>query len=247
VTLLERDCRRAIAVGFAVVAGASALVGASGAAPWRAMAFAALAGTGWSIASVTLWRARASASPPPRLGAATRVTLARALLVSVTGGFAVLAATGVVAWIPALLYAAAALSDRLDGALARRLGQVTAMGAHLDGAMDALGLLAAPLVAVAWGRLPPWYLTLGATYYLYQAAIAARRWLRLPLFPERVVRRPITRIFAGLQMVLVAAALPPVLPYALTAMAATLLMVPTLAFFVRDWRLLTGQGAASTP
>ena len=245
-TLLERDCRRAIVVGFAAVAGGAALVAARSGPAWRAMAFAAVAGSGWLIASVTLRRALASLPPPLRLGAATRVTLARGLLVSVTGGFAVLPPTGVVAWTPALLYATAALADRLDGALARRFGQVTAMGQHLDGAMDALGLLAAPLVAVAWGRLPPWYLGLGATYYLYQAASVARRRLRLPLFPERVVRRPVTRTFAGLQMILVAAALPPVLPYALTAPAATLLMAPTLAFFLRDWLLLTGRGPAST-
>ncbi|MEP6654375.1 MAG: CDP-alcohol phosphatidyltransferase family protein [Myxococcales bacterium] len=242
-TAVERDCRRAIVVGLAVVAVASILVAALGATPWRAVAFGALAAASWFIASVTLWQARtlASSIPAARLGAATHLTLARGLLVSVTAGFAVLPPTGVVQWIPALLYATAALADRWDGAIARRLGQVTAMGAHLDGAMDALGLLAAPLVAVAWGRLPPWYLGLGATYYLYQGAIAARRRLGLPLFPERVVRRPVTRLFAGLQMTLVAAALPPVLPFTLTASMATLLMLPTLAFFARDWLLLTGR------
>jgi CDP-diacylglycerol--glycerol-3-phosphate 3-phosphatidyltransferase len=243
VTTVERDCGRAIAFGFAAVAGVSTLAAALGATLMQSLIFAAIAGSAWTIASVTLWRSRtlASVGPTARLPAATRITLARGLLVSVTAGFAVLPPTRGVAWIPALLYATAALADRLDGAVARRLGQVTALGAHLDGAMDALGLLAVPLVAVAWDRLPPWYLLLGATYYLYQGAIIARRRLGLPLFPERVVRRPITRIFAGLQMVLVAAALPPVLPYAITAPVATLLMVPTLAFFARDWLLLTGR------
>lgn len=246
-TTAERDCLRAIAFGLAAVAGASALVAGVGAPLPRALMFGALASSAWTIASVTLWRSRtlASVGPTARLSAATRITLARGLLVSVTAGFAVLRPAGAVVWIPALLYATAALADRLDGAVARRLGQVTVLGAHLDGAMDALGLLAAPLVAVAWGRLPPWYLLLGATYYLYQGAIMLRRRLGLPLFPERVVRRPLTRIFAGLQMILVSAALAPLLPFAITAPAATLLMVPTLAFFARDWLLLTGR--RSTP
>jgi CDP-diacylglycerol--glycerol-3-phosphate 3-phosphatidyltransferase len=112
--------------------------------------------------------------------------------------------------------------------------------------MDALGLLAAPVCAVAWGRLPPWYLALGAAYYVYQGALAARRRLGLPTFTERVTRRPRTRIFAGLQMTLVAAALPPVLPTALVTPLATILMLPTLAFFARDWLIVVGSlpGAA---
>jgi CDP-diacylglycerol--glycerol-3-phosphate 3-phosphatidyltransferase len=239
VTSLDRDCRRAIGLGFAAVAGASCLVGGLG-QPRSGVAFAALSLPSWIVASATLWRARTGAW----LGLATRITLLRGLLVSLTAGFAFVPASSVLRLVPAVLYATAALADRLDGAVARRRGEVTAMGAHLDGAMDALGLLAAPLVAVMWGRLPPWYLALGAAYYVYQGAIGVRRLLGLPLHPERVARRPLTRTFAGLQMVLVAAALPPVLPFAVTAPAATVLMLPTLAFFVNDWLLITGRWTA---
>lgn len=249
---LDRDCRRTIAFGVATVAAAAGLVGWQSPAPRWGAAFAGLALPSWLIASVTLWRARPLAAPSSadavvRLGAATRVTLLRGLLVSLTAGFTLMPAVGAARWIPAALYVTAALADRGDGALARRLGQVTAMGAHLDGAMDALGLLAAPLVAVAWRRLPPQYLGVGAAYYLYQGAIEVRRRLGLPLHPERVRRRPLTRLFAGLQMTLVAAALPPVLPLAVTAPVATVLMVPTLAFFVRDWVLITGRGRLPRP
>jgi CDP-diacylglycerol--glycerol-3-phosphate 3-phosphatidyltransferase len=259
VTSLDRDCRRAIVLGGAAVASASVLAGCLGAAPGWGAAFAALALPGWLVVSATLWRARGLAAEPAggdaardggaitSLGAATRITLLRGLLVSLTAGFTLIPPVGAARWIPAALYATAALADRWDGAVARRRGQVTAMGAHLDGAMDALGLLAAPLVAVTRERLPPWYLVLGAAYYVYRGAIEVRRRLGLPLHPARVSRRPLTRIFAGLQMTLVAVALPPVLPLAVTAPTATVLMVPTLAFFVRDWLLITGRPPPPRP
>jgi CDP-diacylglycerol---glycerol-3-phosphate 3-phosphatidyltransferase len=251
VTSLDRECRRIIALGVATVAGVSALVGWQGTSPLEGAAFAALALPSWLIASVTLWRARplaaGRAASGARLGAATRLTLLRGLLVTLTAGFTLIPPVGAARWLPGVLYATAALADRCDGAVARRLGQVTAMGTHLDGAMDALGLLAAPLVAVFWGRLPPWYLLLGAAYYLYQGAIEARHRLGLPLHPERVRRNRLTRVFAGLQMTLVAVALPPVVPLAVTTLAATLLMVPTLAFFVRDWLLVTGRARLLRP
>lgn len=217
----------------------SAVVGRG--SPRVALAFAAPALAAWLIAAVTLWRARALATATAPLSLPTWITLGRGLLSCLVAGFALLPAAGVVRWAPAALYAVAALADRADGGLARRRGAVTALGAHLDGAMDALGLLAAPVCAVAWGRLPPWYLALGAAYYVYQGAIGARRWLGLPVFSERLTRRPLTRIFAGLQMTLVAAALPPVLPAAIVTPLATLLMLPTLAFFARDWLILVGR------
>ncbi|HEY7373152.1 MAG TPA: CDP-alcohol phosphatidyltransferase family protein [Polyangia bacterium] len=244
----DRSFRLAICLGFAAVGVASVVV--EGGAPRPALAFALPASGAWLIAAATLWWARALAPAAAPLALPTWVTLGRALLSCLVAGFTLLPPSGPVRWVPALLYAAAALADRADGGLARRRGAVTALGTHLDGAMDALGLLAAPLCAVAWGRLPPWYLALGAAYYVYQGAISARRWLGLPVFLERVTRRPLTRIFAGLQMTLVAAALAPVLPAAFVTPLATILMLPTLAFFARDWlivigRLPGGAGAAA--
>jgi CDP-diacylglycerol--glycerol-3-phosphate 3-phosphatidyltransferase len=169
------------------------------------------------------------------------LTALRGLLVSLVGGFLLLPPVGAVRWLPPFLYAAAAVADYFDGIVARRLGEATARGAHFDEAMDALGLLVAPAVAVSWGRLPPWYLLLGAAYYLYRGGLWLRRRLGLPLYLEQVTRRPLTRVFAGLQMALVSLALAPVLPLEITSAAATVLMVPTLTFFVRDWLLVTGR------
>lgn len=236
---IDRSCLRVIAIGLAAVLASSWALGAS---PWLSLA------SGLVVAG-TLWRARRLLDPAATgLGAATHLTLLRGLLVSVAVGFAPVAPVGprgIVRWIPALLYGAAAIGDRFDGIVARRLGQATPFGARLDEAMDGLGLLAAPLVAVAWGRLPPWYLLLGAAYYVFQAGIWLRRRIGLPVHMERVIRRPSTRIFAGLQMTLVSVALAPVLPAQVTTVAATVLMVPPLIFFVRDWFSLIGRPAGA--
>jgi CDP-diacylglycerol--glycerol-3-phosphate 3-phosphatidyltransferase len=240
VTPIDRSCRRVIVMGLAALLTVFALCLAAGRAPRTSVASLSLALATWLIVSATIWQARLLEPRATRLGAATHLTLLRGLLVSVAAGFAPVAPVGAVRWLPALLYAAAATGDRFDGIVARRLGQATPFGARLDEAMDALGLLAAPVVAVAWKRLPPWYLLLGAAYYLFHGALSLRRRLELPVHLDRVIRRPSTRIFAGLQMILVSVALAPVLPLAVTTVAATVLMVPTLIFFARDWFILIG-------
>jgi CDP-diacylglycerol--glycerol-3-phosphate 3-phosphatidyltransferase len=246
VTSLDRACRRAIAAGTVGVLCAS-LAAAAAFGPIRAATFLALALASFFVVASTLWRSRVLAEGERALGLATGLTLLRGLLVSLVAGFTFVPALGAVRWWPAALYAAAAIADRADGLVARRLGHVTALGAHLDGAMDALGMLTASIVGVMWRRLPPWYLLLGAAYYVYQAAI----WLRLrigwPVYTERVRRRRETRWFAGAQMILIVASLPPVLSLGLTSAVATVLMLPTLVFFVRDWITLIGWTSAPEP
>ena len=193
----------------------------------------------WLLVAVTLWRARGGVGAAA-LGISTHLTLLRGLLVSLVAGFALVTPEGRIRWLPGLLYTVAALSDRYDGVLARRLGQVTAFGARLDVAMDGLGLLVAPLVAVIWRRLPPWYLLVGVAYYLFHGGIALRRRWGLPVHVDRLRPSRVTRFFAGIQMTLVAVALFPVFGLRTTTVAATLLMLPTLVFFTRDWLMVTG-------
>jgi CDP-diacylglycerol--glycerol-3-phosphate 3-phosphatidyltransferase len=179
-----------------------------------------------------------------RLSAASWVTLARGLLIALVGGFAAgPAPSGAARWVPGALYALAALGDGVDGALARRTGRASALGAALDVKTDVVGLLVAPLAAVRWGRLPPWYLALALAYPVFRLALAWRRARRLPVFLDRLRPDPRARFFAGVQMAVVAAALFPVLPRAFTWTAATLAMVPTLALFAGEWRLATRAGS----
>jgi CDP-diacylglycerol--glycerol-3-phosphate 3-phosphatidyltransferase len=194
-------------------------------------------------------RARPTVAPAVGLGLATHLTLLRGLLISLVAGFLLIPPAGLVRWLPGLLYAGAALCDRYDGIVARRLGEASWLGARLDVEMDALGLLVAPLVGVVWGRLPAWYLLLGAAYYLFRAGVSLRGRWGLAVHPERLRRNRYARFFAGVQMILVATSLLPVLGRAVTTWAATLLMLPTLLLFARDWlivigRLPPGPGAA---
>jgi CDP-diacylglycerol--glycerol-3-phosphate 3-phosphatidyltransferase len=204
---------------------------------WAAYLAGAL-GT-WLVLLISLTNALREHSPAA-LSAASWVTIARGLLVALVGGFAAgPAPSGAARWAPGALYALAALGDRLDGAIARRTKRASALGAALDVRTDVVGLLVAPLAAVRWGRLPPWYLALALAYPVFRAGLALRRARHLPVFVERLRPDPRARFFAGVQMAVVAAALFPALPRALTWPAATAAMLPTLALFAAEWRLAT--------
>ncbi len=249
---LERACGRVIAAGAGILV-ALALLGADAAGPRLPGPFLAGALPVWAAVGVFLWRARKDnhrvaiqeGEAPvmlPDLGLPTLVTLARGLGIAAIAGFVALPRPGVaLAWVPGLLYTAVAIADRYDGRLARRLGRVTVLGDRLDVMTDALGLLVAPLLAVLWHRLPPWYLLLSAAYYLFSAGLWLRVRICAPVYLERIGKNPAARFFAGCQMGLVAAALFPVLPASITFPAATVFMTPTLALFVRDWLRVTGR------
>jgi CDP-diacylglycerol--glycerol-3-phosphate 3-phosphatidyltransferase len=183
-----------------------------------------------------------SADPAGRyetLGLANRVTLARGGLVAALAGFVAVEPTDAVRWAPAVCYGANCLLDLVDGALARRRGRTTVLGARLDMAFDTLGFLVAPVVAVAWGRLPVWYLSLSAARYLYKAGCAARRRRGHSLreLPSSRLRRPL----AGTQMAFITLALAPVLPAAMVHALAVPVLVPSLAVFARDYLVVAGH------
>jgi CDP-diacylglycerol--glycerol-3-phosphate 3-phosphatidyltransferase len=244
--------RRAMVLGFVALGAAAALAAAFHGARF-ALQFAAGAIPAWAAVAAVLWRERdgnrVGAGPlRPALGPATRLTLGRALLVSALAGFVLPARPGgALEWLPAGLYTAAAICDRYDGYLARRLAQVTALGAELDTTTDGLGLLVASLVAVRWGQLPPWYLTLGVSYYLFWGGLQVRARLGLPAHPERLRPSPYTRMFAGLEMGLCAAALYPALRPPATTIAAALFLPPPLILFARDWLVVTGRLSYASP
>ena len=175
----------------------------------------------------------------PRLGAATTITLVRGWLVSAVAGFLFLPPHAPWIWLPGPVYALAAILDSVDGAVARSYGRPTRLGVDLDVTTDAAGLLAAPLVAMHWQRLPPWYLLLAFAYPLFRAGLKLRERLGLPTFRERLRADPRARFFAGVQMTCVATALFPVFPAWLLWPAATIVMLPTLVLFAGEWRLVT--------
>lgn len=184
-----------------------------------------------------------------RLGMANRITLLRGLLIGATAGFLAIlplqASTGLL-YLPAVLYTVAAALDGLDGYLARRQQQTTRLGAELDTVLDAFGLLIAPLVAVFTGKLPVIYLLVSVAYYLFQWGIRWRQQRGRPVYalPPSQARR----YLAGAQMVLVALALWPPLPGAVTQWLGIALMIPLLIGFCRDWLHVSGRlGARQEP
>jgi CDP-diacylglycerol--glycerol-3-phosphate 3-phosphatidyltransferase len=166
--------------------------------------------------------------------------MARGLLYAATAGFLVLSpASAVVRWAPALCYGVGASLDFVDGWLARSTGRTTTLGAKLDHAFDTLGFLVAPLVGVAWGRLHVAYLSLSAARYVYRAGLAwrRRRGKSVGDLPDSRVRRPL----AALQMGFIAVALAPVVPATITRPVSLLVVVPSLAVFVRDYFVVAGR------
>lgn len=173
------------------------------------------------------------------LGPANALTVVRGGLYAAAGGFLLVPPTAGVRWVPGLCYGVGAALDFADGWVARRTGRRSVLGERLDLAFDTLGFLVVPLVGVAWGRLPPWYLALGLARYCFRAGEAYRRCRGRPVapLPESRVRRPL----AALQMAVVTAALLPVLPARTTVLLATAAMVPSLLVFGRDWLVVSGR------
>ncbi len=161
------------------------------------------------------------------LGAPTRITMFRGLLVAITSGF--LALPGVAA--PA--YTAAAILDGIDGRLARRSKRETHLGSMLDVSVDALGILIASLGGILLGKLPLGYAAVGLARYVFILAIAARKRAGKPV--RGLDASALRRFLAGSQMGFLAVALWPQVPPEVSLAAAYPFGAATLAMFVRDW------------
>ena len=86
------------------------------------------------------------------------------------------------------LFIFAAITDVIDGALARRLGQPTASGAYFDPIADKC-LLSSVFLALGWSRLVPRWIVavvLGRDLYIVLAASACLLWTPLRKFPPSV-------------------------------------------------------------
>ena len=149
----------------------------------------------------SLWR-----DPSARLGWASWVTLTRATLA--VGVAALTAASFELPVATATLVTLASIAlalDFVDGWLARRTATESALGAKLDGEVDAflilvLSIYVAPLAG-------GWVLLIGLARYLFLAAGWALPWLRAPL-PRRDWRKTVTAS-TGVALVIAASGVPP--------------------------------------
>lgn len=233
-----------LAVGLTAVvaAGVRAAVGDAAASRWFAGALVGLAVVCWLLVSNRDEnRPSSGAAVGSALGPANAVTVGRGVLAAWVFGVTLLPEwpSEFVAWLPALWYGVAAVSDALDGAVARALNCRTRLGERLDVEYDAFGLLAATSAGVVAGVVPWPYLAVGVARYAFVAARAVRRRRDRPVFdlPPRRSRR----VLAGLQMAYVAVALAPPTPRSVAVAGAALCGLPSLFGFVRDWFLVTGR------
>jgi CDP-diacylglycerol--glycerol-3-phosphate 3-phosphatidyltransferase len=233
----------AVAVAAVAVLGAAsflhAIAAREAALRWAAVAALVLLGEfAYLAANLDVHRADGG-SRRRSLGVANAVTLCRGGLYAAAAGFVTVAPADAVAWFPALCYGAGAALDWVDGRVARVMGAASRLGAKLDLAFDTLGFVVAPLVAVAWGRLPVWYLALSAARFAFKGGVAWRRRGGKPVYdlPESRVRRPL----AGFQMAFLSVALAPVLPASLVVAVAPLALAPSLVVFGRDYLVVSGR------
>jgi phosphatidylglycerophosphate synthase len=132
---------------------------------------------------VAFERQLAGNHPYPRLGAANRITLARAgvacLIASRALDPAPLGARE--RWILVAVAGAALLLDGTDGWAARRQGLASAFGARFDMETDAFAIAVLATTAVKAACVPCWVLAIGAMRYLNLGAGRVFPVLRGPL------------------------------------------------------------------
>lgn len=173
------------------------------------------------------------------LGPANALTILRGALYAIVAGFVVVPIETTLAWVPALCYGSGVVLDRLDGAVARSIGQETELGQRLDMAFDTFGFVVAPLVAALWGLLPFYYLLLSAARYVFVAAVGFHRWRggKVHSLPDSDLRK----YLAGGQMAFVSVAFAPPVPTSFIHTITPLVLAPSFPVFARDYPYATGR------
>lgn len=195
---------------------------------------------GYTRAHLALNRRLSDGAILPWLGLGNILTLVRGLLYGLLAGFVVLPTpSGAWAFVPGALYTVASLTDLLDGRLARRRGETTALGAKLDVEVDSVGVLVASVLAVKSGQLPAIFLAVGGLFYAYRLAlwVHRRRGRSIYPLPEDAWRSRI----GGFQVGLLCVVLWPVFSPPLTTWAGAVLATPVVFSFARDGLVATGH------
>ena len=96
---------------------------------------------------------------------ASKITVARVLMIPVFMVFMYLSGGGANGWMWASLavFIIASLTDYIDGEIARRCNQITDFGKFMDPLADKLLTLAAMTMFCQWGRMPAWALMIVLT------------------------------------------------------------------------------------
>lgn len=180
--------------------------------------------------------------PSGTFGAANRVTLLRALIVSLLGGFLGEEVSDAAAILIAGSGLGALALDGVDGYLARRNGLASEFGARFDMETDAALILLFSLLAWQMDKAGAWIVLAGLWRYLFIAAGVVLPWMRGEL-PASKRRQTVCVV----QVVALLAVLLPVWSSPWTdAVAAAALLALTASFLI-DVRWLARQRAPFNP
>jgi len=178
----------------------------------------------------------------PGLGAANRVTLARATLVipilALLPWSGSLGTAGL--WWIIVAGALALMLDGVDGRVARATGTDTSVGARFDMELDAFLLLGLSILVWSAGPLGPWVILVGLFRYLF--VLVGGVWPALQGELPESRRRKVVCVVQGVAMLV---ALGPIVsPQVAFAAAALALAVLVYSFGVDTWWLARhGPGA----
>jgi phosphatidylglycerophosphate synthase len=176
---LMREARAVFMRSLALAVVATLLLVFGGAVP----TLPGIAGLGlFTGLLIALDRLLAGSHPYSRLGAANRITLARAAVACLIASRALDPAPLGTSerWLIVAIAGAALMLDGTDGWAARRQGLASTFGARFDMEIDAFAVAVLAVTVVKAAASPCWVLAIGAMRYLY---VAAGR-----IFP--VLRRP---------------------------------------------------------
>lgn len=161
-----------------------------------------------------------------------RVTLLRAALAAVLAGpLVVPSSLGPQGWALASIAGVALVLDGVDGWLARRMDRASRFGARFDMEIDALLLLV--LSAAAWlaGKAGAWVLAIGLMRYGFVAA----GWL-WPKMTAELRPSEWRKTVCVIQGIVLAVALVPAVPSAVSAPALAVALMLLALSFARDAR-----------
>ncbi|HSH76698.1 MAG TPA: CDP-alcohol phosphatidyltransferase family protein [Longimicrobiales bacterium] len=196
------------------------------------------------LASLVLWSLPAEVAGPG-IGAANRVTLARAALAVPV--FALASPTfalgpgaeGVATrWWVIVLSTAVMVLDGVDGRVARRTGSRSAFGARFDMELDAALILVLSVLVWRTGRVDAWVLLIGLMRYLFVAA--SRIWPALGAELPASTRRKVVCVVQGVVLLV---ALGPIIPEPVAVGVTAAGLVALCYSFAVDVRWALSHGA----
>lgn len=199
------------------------------------------AGIAYLLISTTLLTVGLARRSMARLGAANAVTATRSMLVGLVTALTVTSFTQLApAWAVVALTVPALLLDAVDGWVARRTRDESALGARFDMEVDAFLLLV--LGAFVAPTLGWWVLAIGLMRYAYVAAGWMLPWLSATV-PPRYWRKVVTAV-CGIALTLGASGFAPQ-PVAIVAIAIALALL--VESFGRDviWLFRNRSGATA--